>query len=125
MQSRTETRQESDLAMLELLMARGEIVPAQMPSASNWTAERRLAASILAGALVEIRDHAGERKYRRKIREDVEWIGSAEAEWPFSFLRLCELFGLDPAWVRGIVRLWLDAPNAGARRAFSTFRQAA
>lgn len=120
-----EHRLESDMPLLEHLMAQGEMVPAQMPAPSHWTAEKRLAAAVFAAALCEIRDHAGERKYRRRVAEDLEWIHSEEREWPFAFLRLCDLFGLDAVWVRSIVRQWVDEPGNGARRAFSTFRQAA
>lgn len=125
MHAHSDGRHDSDLPMLEHLMAQGEMVPAQMPAASNWTPEKRLAAAIFASAMVEIRDHAGERKYRRKIAEDLEWIHSEENEWPYSFLRLCDLFGLEPGWVRGIVAAWVNEPNPYARRTFSTFRQAA
>lgn len=118
-------RQETDLAMLEHLMACGEMVAAQAPSPTHWTPEKRLAAAILAGALVEVRDHAGERKYRRRVTQDLEWITSEEREWPFSFLRLCELFGLEAEWVRAIVQSWVDEPSAPSRRTFSAFRQAA
>jgi hypothetical protein len=120
-----ESRQPSDLAILEHLMARGEMVASQLPAASHWTPEKRLAAAIFAGALVEIRDHAGERKYRRRVMQDLEWVRSHEAEWPISFLRLCELFGLEAAWVRSVVQTWIDEPSAHSRRTFSSFRQAA
>lgn len=125
MQTHSESRHDSDLPMLEHLMAQGEMVPAQLPTASSWSPEKRLAAAVFAAALVEIRDHAGERKYRRKIAEDLEWIGSDDADWPYSFLRLCDLFGLEPKWVRNVVAAWVNEPNAYSRRTFSTFRQAA
>lgn len=116
---------ETDLAMLDHLMACGEMVAAQTPSPTNWTPEKRLAAAILASALTGVRDHAGERKYRRKLAEDLDWIRSDESEWPFSFLRLCDIFGLDAGWVRGVVQSWVADPGVHSRRTFSTFRQAA
>jgi hypothetical protein len=125
MTNRSENRHETDLPMLEHLMAQGEMVPAQLPGPSNWTPEKRLAAAVFAAALCEIRDHAGERRYRRKITEDLEWIQSEEREWPFSFLRLCDVFALDAAWVRAVVRAWVTVPAGTSRRTFSTFRQAA
>jgi len=125
MSMHSESRNDSDLPMLEHLMAQGEMVPAQLPAASNWSPEKRLAAAVFAAALVEIRDHAGERKYRRKIAEDLEWIASEDVEWPYSFRRLCDLFGLDAVWVRSVVARWASEPNTYSRRTFSTFRQAA
>ena len=115
----------ADLAILDHLMAQGEMVPAQMPAPTHWTAEKRLAAAVFASALVEIRDHAGERKYRRKVAEDLEWVQSEDIEWPYSFLRLCEVFRLEAVWVRSVVQFWMTEPNTGSRRTFSTFRQAA
>ena len=47
------------LAVIDHLMAGGEMVPAQLPSATNWSAEKKLAAAVLASALVEVRDHHG------------------------------------------------------------------
>lgn len=114
-----------DLAILDHLMASGEMVAAQMPTPTHWTAEKRLAAAVFASALVEIRDHAGERKYRRRITEDLRWVESSEKDWPYSFLNLCEVFRLDPGWVRSVVQFWLREPNVFSRRTFSTFRQAA
>lgn len=125
MYAANESRADVNLGILDHLMARGEMLAAQMPAPCNWSAERRLAAAVFAGALVEIRDHAGERKYRRRIAEDVDWVDSEEKEWPYSFLRLCDLFGLEAAWVRSVVRFWVSEPNACSRRTFSTFRQAA
>lgn len=119
------SRNETELGILEHLMARGEMLASQMPGASHWSPEKRLAASVFASALVEIRDHAGERKYRYRITEDLQWIHSNERTWPFSFLRLCELFNLSPDWVRSVVTFWVNEPNASSRRTFSTFRQAA
>jgi hypothetical protein len=125
MHATARSRHESEFSILEHLMARGEIVPAQLPAPSNWTPEKRLAAAVFASALVEIRDHAGERRYRRRIADDMEWVTSEDSEWPFSFLRLCDLFHLEADWVRSVVRYWREEPNAYSRRTFSTFRQAA
>jgi hypothetical protein len=125
MNATAETSAFADLAVLDHLMAQGEIVPAQLPAATQWTAEKRLAAAVFASALVEIRDHAGERKYRRKIAEDMEWVDSDDVEWPYSFLRLCDVFRLEAAWVRSVIRYWMSEPNVFSRRTFSTFRQAA
>ena len=119
------TRHDLDLPILEHLMARGEMVAAQQAGPSAWSAEKRLAAAVFAGALVEIRDHSGERKYRRRVAEDLQWVEANDDGWPYSFVRLCDLFGLEPKWVRAVVRFWVTEPNAYSRRTFSTFRQAA
>jgi hypothetical protein len=114
----------SDLAVLDNLMAAGQMLATQQASASDWSPEKRLAAAVLASALVEIRDHHADRSYGRRIEQDLEWIGSEEAEWPFSFVRLCQVFDLDPAWVREAVARWMARPTSAGRPA-TPYRQAA
>ncbi len=113
------------MSEIENLMASGEILPSQLPSQVDWSPCKKLAASVLASALVEIRDHAHEASYCRRIEEDVEWIGSNEVEWPFSFLRICDLLDLQPAWVRANVERWLSVPPSGRKRPGTPYRQAA
>jgi hypothetical protein len=48
---------------------------------------------------------------------------SDESEWPYSFVHMCQLFGLEPEWVRAQVRRWITVPTKGRR--FSTHRHAA
>ena len=105
-----------DLPVLEQLIAGGEMVPAQLPSASNWTAEKRLAGAVLMSALVEIRDRHADPHYRRRVKQDLEWVFSDDSAWPFSFVRLCHLFELEPAWVRDVVNEWRHAPAARKRQ---------
>ncbi len=114
-----------DLAVIEHLMAGGNILAAQMPAASEWTPEKRLAAAVLASALVEIRDHYGEPPYRRRLAEDLEWIHSEDEVWPFSFNRLCAVFALDTMWVREVVARWIATPKVERDRPGTPHRQAA
>ncbi len=62
------------LSVIDSLMAGGELLPAQLPVASHWSPEKRLAAAVLASALVEIRDHHGSSgappPQRRGVRVD-------------------------------------------------------
>lgn len=97
---------------LDLLFASGELLPTQLASRSNWSAEKKLAASVLETALAEIRDHNGAKGHRRSVQAALEWVLSDEAEWPFAFTPLCELFALDPAWVRERVAIWTERPRA-------------
>jgi len=114
-----------DLSVIEDLMASGQMLPSQLPSSSDWTPERKLAAAVLASALVEIRDHGLNPAYRRKIAEDLEWFASEDVEWPFSFLRLCDLFDLEPAWVRQVIAGWLAKPLDKTNRPTTPYRHAA
>lgn len=108
---------------LDHLMASGELLGQQMPQPSAWTPELRLAGAVLASALVEVRDRAHDKAYRHKVKQDLEWIASEDAEWPFSFVRLCQLFHLEPAWVRSVAQGWITSP--GARQEPIRYRQAA
>jgi hypothetical protein len=56
---------------------------------------------------------------RRLFRETDEWFASNEATSPFSFLTICEMFGLDPDYLRGGLRRWssVHGTTAGAARA--------
>ena len=113
------------LAVIDHLMAGGELLPAQLPSATNWSPEKRLAAAVLASALVEVRDHHGNRPHRRRVAEALEWVRSDDTVWPFSFLRLCALFELDSDWVRAAVQRWIGTPREERKPVNFLYRQAA
>ena len=113
------------LTMLEHLLSGGEILSTQLPSASQWSAEKRLAGAVLMAALVEIRDRHADPAYRRRVSQDLEWIASDDVEWPFSFVRLCQLFALDPTWVREVVARWRQAAPASAKRQSTKYCHAA
>ena len=97
---------------LEELMAGGSMMPAQLPVACFWSPEKRLAGAVLADALIEVRDHHDDPKYRRLIAEDLVWIRSNDARDPYSFIRLCQLLNIEPVWVRETVHRWMSAPVA-------------
>jgi hypothetical protein len=112
--------------VVEDWLACGEILAAQMPSPSTWSPEKRLAGAVLASALVEVRDRRGEVGYARRLREDLQWIRSDDTEWPYSFVPLCQLFGLEPSYVRQVVDRWLrEPPVVRVRRMQAPHRQAA
>jgi hypothetical protein len=121
-QSTAETR---GLAVLDHLLACGGMLSTQLPSASDWSAEKRLAGAVLMAALVEVRDRHAHPAYRRRVAQDMEWIQSDDVDWPFSFVRLCQLFELDPAWVRGVVARWRQAPHSAPHRQSTKYCHAA
>ncbi len=113
-----------DIASIEHLMAAGEMLPSQMRVRSSWSPEKRLAGAVLASALVSVRDRRSDPRYAEDVVEDLAWIYDNDSREPFSFLRLCDLFGLEPVWVRETVERWhLTAPEH--RRVFSLSRHAA
>lgn len=97
---------------LEELMAGGSMMPAQLPVGCFWSPEKRLAGAVLADALIEVRDHHADPKYRRLIAEDLVWIRSNDGRGPYSFIRLCQLLNIEPVWVRETVHRWMSAAVA-------------
>lgn len=95
------------------LSAGGEIVPAQMDEGITWSPERMLAAAVLVDALLYVREHHNKVGYQPEVTRDLAWIQSDDAEWPYSFVPLCHQLGLDPDFVRTVVRGWLT--NSGTR----------
>ncbi|HVO28302.1 MAG TPA: hypothetical protein VMW56_32265 [Candidatus Margulisiibacteriota bacterium] len=114
-----------DTSVVGHLLATGEMLPSQMPSPSDWSPEKKLAGAVLAHTLIEIRDHHGDPQYRRRIAQDLEWVNSDDTEWPYSFVPLCELFGLEPEYVRSTVMRWTQMQPAEPQRPWSAHRHAA
>jgi hypothetical protein len=113
------------LGVIDRLMAGGEILPTQVPGATHWTPEKKLAGAVLASALLEIRDHHGVPGHGRRVREAFEWIALDDGAWAFSFVRLCDLFGLEPEWVRAVVGRWAAVPLDQRKAITFLYRQAA
>ncbi len=113
------------MSHVEHLMATGEMLPSQLPIQADWSPCKKLAASVLASALVEIRDHSHDPSYKKRIDEDLEWIECGEEEWPFSFLRICDLLDLNPDWVQMNVNHWLMVPPTERKKPVTPYRQAA
>ncbi|HSQ01490.1 MAG TPA: hypothetical protein VL049_30070 [Candidatus Dormibacteraeota bacterium] len=113
------------LSVIDGLMAGGELLPAQLPAATHWTPEKKLAAAVLASALVEIRDHHGSPAHRRRVAEALEWVALDDGSWAFSFVRLCELFSLEVEWVRGVVARWVQVRPEDRKGISFLYRQAA
>ena len=89
-------------------------MPAQVASSSAWSPEKRLCGAVLESVLAGIRDHHADHRNHRWIVEDLRWIASDDDGPPFSFVRLCQLLGLEPDWVREAVRRWLTADERAA-----------
>jgi hypothetical protein len=98
--------EEHDVVLLEELMAGEILLPTQGVSPCAWSPEKRLAGTVLRDALLEVRQVRRDPHSQAPIVEDLAWIYDDDSDWPFSFLRLCAVFGLDPAWVRERVEAW-------------------
>ena len=48
----------------------------------------------------------------RLAREAEQWIFADEFDWPFSFLNICSILGLDPDYLRLGLKRWQQNPAA-------------
>ena len=103
-----------------------DIPPPQAPPTTPFTPEKKLAAAILIQAIDDLQHH---RKYTGKYRDDLNrqqhrnwndaeaWFLGHVTDGPFTFIRICELFQLDPQAVRQALLLNTQTMNTIKRRA--------
>jgi len=99
------------------------IVPAQFHAGHRIDAssmpEKRLMLAVLEDALATLRKYAGSRSLygQRLYREAQRWFASNEASWPFAFVSVCDVLGIDPSRFRSGVARWMRAakPARGGR----------
>jgi transposase len=54
---------------------------------------------------------------KERLQEAEDWIMQAETDWIFSFENVCELLGLDPAYLqRGLLEAQPQTTRAGRKR---------
>lgn len=77
------------------------------------TGEMRLALAILEDALRCAMRHHDSRitEQRLAAREAMDWIRSEDDSPPFTFVRVCQLFDLDPDWIRDTLHRHLFRTN--------------
>jgi hypothetical protein len=49
---------------------------------------------------------------RRLAREAEQWLFTNDARWPFSFVNICMVLGLDVEYLRRGLRRWGQEPHA-------------
>ena len=76
--------------------------------------EKRLLLAVLEEAVVTFQRYSTDpgRRGRRLFREADEWVCSDDLCWPCSFRNICDVLGLDPAYVRQGLRRWHDVQRA-------------
>ena len=45
------------------------------------------------------------KRYLRLAQEAEEWFASDDAQWPFAFVNVCQVLGLNPAYIRQGIKL--------------------
>jgi hypothetical protein len=57
------------------------------------------------------------RRVQRLALEAEEWLFSDDARWPFSFVSICAVLGLEPAYLRRGLRRWRQGrPKAEVKK---------
>jgi hypothetical protein len=82
------------------------ILPGQFFSGRGTTPELRLMVAVLGDALGIVLKPSPRSRRGHGVRAETErWMFSDAAEWPFSFLNVCQALAIDPAWLRAQVLL--------------------
>jgi hypothetical protein len=76
--------------------------------------EHRLLFAVLEDAVRcwQVNSNATGRRGQRLFREVAEWFASDADDSPFTFVAICQLFGLEPAYVRQGLQRWRDRHRA-------------
>ncbi|HLY36878.1 MAG TPA: hypothetical protein VKU61_02510 [Candidatus Binatia bacterium] len=84
---------------IDLLMPSQFHAPA---SESWWPGEKRLMLAVLADAIEVLTKGARANDLRRRLlfEDAVEWLADDDTKWPYSFVNVCAVLGLDAAAVR-------------------------
>lgn len=94
------------------------VLPEQFYSDSANLLHERPEAALMRAVLQDAVDCAQEgaraasRRKQRLAREAEEWLFSDESHWPFSFLNICAVLGLEPQYIRrGLRRRFQQRPT--------------
>ena len=91
--------------LMERMFAPPSVDVGQVPMNARCrieSGEMRLALAVLEDALRCALRHHDSRlvEQRQAARAALEWIRSEDDSPPFTFVRICQLFDLDPDWIR-------------------------
>lgn len=98
---------------VELLTTSAAVLPEQFynpPARTTGRGEVALMRAVLEEALDCFQKQfvKSGRRAQRLAREAEEWIYSDEVRWPFSFVNICAVLGLDPDYVRLKLKRWRE-----------------
>ncbi len=81
--------------------------------------ERALALAVLQQAVADVARYAasGLRHHRRLSERALGWMALEDRTWPYSFVNLCAVFGLEPDTVRAALEQQRAAGVAPIRQA--------
>jgi hypothetical protein len=82
----------------------------QAPRRIDGMGEYVLVEAILREAIREYQKFAGQRTRRgaRLFREVDQWFLDDDQKWDFSFVNVCQILDLEPAYIRAGLKTWWD-----------------
>jgi hypothetical protein len=77
--------------------------------------EYRLIVAVLQDAIECFQKHlfARDQKARHLFEDAAEWLASDDREWPYSFISICEVLDLNPAYLRSGLQTWQENQLVG------------
>lgn len=84
--------------------------------------EKRLMLAVMEDAITTFQKsvQGATRRQRRLLKETEEWIGSADASWPFSFENICAALDIEADYLRTGVKRWKGALLSQCQQQTST-----
>jgi len=104
------------------LLAAAAVMPEQFWAAGagaiRLSGEQALMWAVLVDGIESYRRcaHATSALRREEFREAERWLLSSDWDWPFSFVNLCDVFGMNPSAVRQALARWKAQRTGGALR---------
>ena len=122
----------SDLGVASQILSSTVILPAQFFSSSEGIDTTRGEVALMRAVLEDAigcfqkQMVSNGRRTQRLAREAEEWFFTDDDHWPFSFVNICAVLGLDPEYIRMGLKRWRQRPPTGPqkkRRRVGTARQ--
>ena len=104
-----------DLAAILEFLPSAAVLPQQFHGRTSRTSavrgEVELMRAVLLDAVECFRKYTGQSSSdaRRRAYEAAQWLFADDVRWPFSFVNICAVLGLNPAYVRRGLRGWKQA----------------
>jgi hypothetical protein len=106
-----------DLSAASRLLPPAAVLPAQFYEVTHsgpLRGEAALMQAVLIDAVACLHPPAGTPlpHARRLVHEAQQWFLAEDDRWPFLFVNICTVLGLDPEYLRRGLRGWQQAPRA-------------
>ena len=104
-----------DLAAILEFLPSAAVLPQQFHGRTSRTSavrgEVELMRAVLLDAVECFCKYTGQpsNTARRRAYEAAQWLFADDDHWPFSFVNICAVLGLNPAYVRQGLRRWKQA----------------